>query len=884
MNKPGRSFQFFGLALLLGLGSCSQTPDAAPDPAAVTAQGDLGPYAGGVKHPWSDRQATALKPGENPYADGKQYPWTGPGRSASAADIKAQALGSGDNYLSDLTWTSATNGWGPVEKDLSNGEHLQGDGQAIKIGGVSFAKGLGVHASSQVSYALNGTCTTFSAQVGLDDEVGDRGSVVFQVFADGTKVYDSGVMTGADPARAVSVSMAKVNELRLVVTDGGDNNYFDHADWAAAKVNCGVINPGVVNYLSDAAWSSATNGWGPVEKDSSNGEYLAMDGRPISIGGVGHTKGLGMHAGVDVNDLNGSLIEYDLRNSTCTTLKAQVGIDDEVGPRGSVVFQVYGNNFGVRTKLYDSGVIRGGEAARPLSADLSGFSFVDLVVTNAGDNNYYDHADWADARLECSAPLPAPQLSVLNLDGGPFPNRLAFSKVGFGNPVTPSSTEHNVSTVRVSNNGAGPLDVTVQVTGAFSIPATSGHLLIGPGSSVDVPVRFTGEGARIYQGNLTLISNDASAPSRVLALTGVWQSQYENGQEPTLENVANDTLGFQTRFAPGGTIHQDGHVAPQGDEVLSPYWQRADATAPVVATVLATYHTQGNVATLYWHPKGSDAATPVVSQTGSDSQSILPRLNGASTLAKASFSPSASTFGFRIDGNEWSDPTKNDQSADHYNGCVDPCGQHLRFFVAKDPSGQVMPNTYVMIMDYSGINYDYNDNIYLISNVRPAPVLIDTGLAAGAKTTDPAGNIWVSDRDSNGFASFAPTSAINEPATASNATILNTTFPQLYRTYRGNVGSVTPRTLTYNLPLENGTYQVKLHFADLAWTVGGKRVFNVISNGQTLVPNLDIVARSGGGNTALVIPVTVQVTNGLLNLQFTASIDYPSVAGLEITR
>ena len=98
------------------------------------------------------------------------------------------------------------------------------------------------------------------------------------------------------------------------------------------------------------------------------------------------------------------------------------------------------------------------------------------------------------------------------------------------------------------------------------------------------------------------------------------------------------------------------------------------------------------------------------------------------------------------------------------------------------------------------------------------------------------------------------------------------------------MGSVTPRTLTYNLPLENGTYQVKLHFADLAWTVGGKRVFNVISNGQTLVPNLDIVARSGGGNTALVIPVTVQVTNGLLNLQFTASIDYPSVAGLEITR
>ncbi len=44
--------------------------------------------------------------------------------------------------------------------------------------------------------ALGGACSVFTAVVGLDDEVGANGSVVFQVWTDGVKRYDSGVMTG----------------------------------------------------------------------------------------------------------------------------------------------------------------------------------------------------------------------------------------------------------------------------------------------------------------------------------------------------------------------------------------------------------------------------------------------------------------------------------------------------------------------------------------------------------------------------------------------------------------------------------------------------------------------------------------------------------------
>jgi len=67
----------------------------------------------------------------------------------------------------------------------------------------------------------------------------------------------------------------------------------------------------------------------------------------------------------------------------------------------------------------------------------------------------------------------------------------------------------------------------------------------------------------------------------------------------------------------------------------------------------------------------------------------------------------------RVD-NEWSDPTKNvqEKSGGGY-------GHHLRFFPVRTLSGLLIPDTYLLVMDYQGINYDYQDNIYIISNIRP---------------------------------------------------------------------------------------------------------------------------------------------------------------------
>ena len=160
-----------------------------------------------------------------------------------------------------------TNGWGPIEKDMSVGEQAAGDGRTITIGNIPYAKGIGVHAPSEIIYNLNGTCSgNFVSDVGVDDEVGDNGSVVFQVYLDGVLAFDSGIMRGTDPRDNVNVSVAGKNQLRLVVTDAGDGKSYDHADWAGARVmGCGAAPPLTISALSvkdtanAADWSIRVN-------------------------------------------------------------------------------------------------------------------------------------------------------------------------------------------------------------------------------------------------------------------------------------------------------------------------------------------------------------------------------------------------------------------------------------------------------------------------------------------------------------------------------------------------------------------------------------------------------------------------------------------------
>ncbi len=141
-------------------------------------------------------------------------------------------------YISDLPFVSATNGFGPVERDMNVGGANADDGSPITIHGVTYAKGLGTNAVSSVVIDVPAGCTTFSSDVGVDDSAGGKGSVTFSVLADGIQVASTGVMRGGQAAQHLTANVTGVSQLTLDVGDAGDGIGHDNGDWADAELMC----------------------------------------------------------------------------------------------------------------------------------------------------------------------------------------------------------------------------------------------------------------------------------------------------------------------------------------------------------------------------------------------------------------------------------------------------------------------------------------------------------------------------------------------------------------------------------------------------------------------------------------------------------------------
>jgi alpha-galactosidase len=133
-------------------------------------------------------------------------------------------------WLDELDLSAATQGYGIPSKNKTI------DNKTLTIAGKTFERGFSTHAVSSLLILLEGKATTFTAQVGIDDEVaGHEPAAEFELFADGKKIWSSGIMHLGDAAKPCSVQLSGIQKLELVVTDGGNGNYYDHADWVNAK-------------------------------------------------------------------------------------------------------------------------------------------------------------------------------------------------------------------------------------------------------------------------------------------------------------------------------------------------------------------------------------------------------------------------------------------------------------------------------------------------------------------------------------------------------------------------------------------------------------------------------------------------------------------------
>lgn len=244
----------------------------------------------------------------------------------------------------------STAGWGSVavNKNLNGGK--------LSINGTPYEKGIATHANSILLFDMPEGAVKFTALCGIDNTGSDQGSkssVEFMVFDfDATMRYENtdqwqggNIEVKIDPSKQAATSgyisragrhcadieadITGAKKLWLVVTNGGDDLSYDHADWGNPVL---VDADGNQRSLTEIAWdANPINGWNKPQLNKNN------DGNPMTIAGKTYDKGFGVNAP--------SVLAFTLPDGhSYVKLLATVGHDDDVldAPKGGTMeFRVF---------------------------------------------------------------------------------------------------------------------------------------------------------------------------------------------------------------------------------------------------------------------------------------------------------------------------------------------------------------------------------------------------------------------------------------------------------------------------------------------------------------------------------------------------------------
>ena len=155
-------------------------------------------------------------------------------------------------------------------------------------------------------------------------------------------------------------------------------------------------------------------------------------------------------------------------------------------------------------------------------------------------------------------------------------------------------------------------------------------------------------------------------------------------------------------------------------------------------------------------------------------------------------------------------------------------------------------------------------------------IIMPSGSAPGTLEINSGGatvGTWLADEHYSGGNTSSTGATINTSG------VSNPAPAAVYQTERWGAFSYTIPNLT-----PGGSYQVRLHFAEIYWAAPGERIFNVAINGTTVLSNFDIFATAGGKNIALVEQFTATAsTSGTIVITYIqGTADYPKSSGIEI--
>ena len=151
--------------------------------------------------------------------------------------------------------------------------------------------------------------------------------------------------------------------------------------------------------------------------------------------------------------------------------------------------------------------------------------------------------------------------------------------------------------------------------------------------------------------------------------------------------------------------------------------------------------------------------------------------------------------------------------------------------------------------------------------VVAAPVAIRIDAGSTTPYTDSNGNTWLADQG------FADGDTVDR---GDDVQIANTKDPAIYRTEHYGMTE-------FSCKVPNGKYIVKLHFAETYENISGpgQRIFSFNVAGQEF-KDFDVYAKAGGAKRAYIETVNVDITDGKLDISFTANADNPEINGIEI--
>ncbi|WP_353475011.1 CBM35 domain-containing protein [Salipiger sp. H15] len=392
----------------------------------------------------------------------------------------------------------------------------------------------------------------------------------------------------------------------------------------------------------------------------------------------------------------------------------------------------------------------------------AGVQYKLTVISDAAGASALDYLDVRPAPGNDNA-----DIEIRSNDPAYFDNRLHFSWIDDPDAVAGTPRDYKESaTVTISNSGTEPLEVLeATITGPFELadPDVFYGLTLAAGQSINVQVLFdraaytsgSGNVSGVFKGALDIRSNDADTPVATVDLAGFWQSQDEGGQEPNLNEVW-EVFGFGNRIeglsyssGGGGSVldFYDLYIPSDETEVLSPYWRIADGVTEARITQIAAFHSPSGAGIRFHAPGDSGIDVGMTTHISSNNQTLLP-LASSNSFATRVFTAADipdgwagnDLFGIEIN-NQSTDPRLNPTGAGTptqadldarfpgytvVNGQVyDPEGNEVsdgytvRMYQAVDEDGAIIENVFLGVMDYTGINYDYNDNMFVIEGVAP---------------------------------------------------------------------------------------------------------------------------------------------------------------------